>query len=157
MFGTTSGSHGVSIALTVGPRRQAPEGAEEAVMIQGVNKVVMPVEDQERAKRFWSQRMGFAVVVDEPYGDERWIEIVAPDKGVALVLSPRQPGDVRPQVPETLPNSPVLFTCDDIQQTYQELTARGVRFPTPPAKLPFGWWALFEDDEGTRYALEQRP
>ncbi len=91
------------------------------------------MEDQEGAKRCWSQRLGFAVVVDEPYGDER------------------------PQVPETLANSPVLFTCDDIQQTYQELIGRGVRFPTPPTKMPFGWWSLFEDDEGTRYALEQRP
>ena len=28
--------------------------------------------------------------------------------------------------------SPVLFTCDDIQRTHQELTARGVEFPDPP-------------------------
>ena len=58
---------------------------------------------------------------------------------------------------EMLPHSPVLFTCHDIEQTYQELTGRGVRFPTPPTKMPFGWWSLFEDDDGTRYALEQRP
>jgi lactoylglutathione lyase len=103
-------------------------------------------------------QIGFTVAVDEPYGDqERWIEVVPPDKGVALVLSRRQPGEVRPEVPELLPHSPVLFTCDDLQQTYQELTGRGVSFPTAPTKMPFGWWSLFEDDEGTRYALEQRP
>jgi len=125
-------------------------------MIQGVSKVVVPVGDQERAKRFWTQRMGFVVTVDEPYGEERWIEVVPPDKGVVLVLAPRQPGDRRPEVPEMLPHSPVFFSCDDIQQTYQELTGRGVRFPTPPVEMPFGWWSLFEDDEGTRYALQQR-
>ncbi len=125
-------------------------------MIQGVSKVVVPVGDQERAKRFWTQRMGFVVTVDEPYGEERWIEVVPPDKGVVLVLAPRQPGDPRPEVPEMLPHSPVFFSCDDIQQTYQELTGRGVRFPTPPVEMPFGWWSLFEDDEGTRYALQQR-
>jgi hypothetical protein len=32
--------------------------------------------------------------------------------------------------PELLPHSPVFFACDDIQQRYQELTGRGVRFPT---------------------------
>jgi len=125
-------------------------------MIQGVSKVVVPVGDQERAKRFWTQRMGFVVTVDEPYGEERWIEVVPPDKGVVLVLSRRDPGEVRPRVPEMLPHSPVFFSCDDIQQTYQELTGRGVRFPTPPVEMPFGWWSLFEDDEGTRYALQQR-
>jgi hypothetical protein len=29
--------------------------------------------------------------------------------------------------------------------------------PAPPTNEPFGWWALFEDNEGTRYALEQSP
>ena len=127
-------------------------------MIQGVGKVVIPVADQERAKRFWTQVLGFTVTVDEPYGDdERWIEVTPPDKGVVLVLSRRAAGDARPEVPDMLPHSPVFFTCDDIQRTHQELTARGVSFPTPPTQMPFGWWALFEDDEGTRYALQQRP
>ena len=36
-----------------------------------------------------------------------------------------------------------------------ELRARGVEFPLPPARQHFGWWALFEDNEGTRYALGQ--
>ncbi len=126
-------------------------------MIRGVSKVVVPVEDQERAKRFWTERMGFAVAVDEPYGDERWIEVAPPDKGVVLVLTPRQPGDPRPEVPEMLPHSPVFFACEDIRRTYQELTGRGVRFPTPPVQMPFGWWSLFEDEDGTRYALQQQP
>jgi lactoylglutathione lyase len=127
-------------------------------MIQVVSKVVVPVADQERAKRFWTQQMGFTVKVDQPYGDqERWIEVVPPDRGVVLVLSRRDSGEQVPEVPEGLPHSPVFFACDDIQQTYQELTGRGVSFPTAPTKMPFGWWALFQDDDGTRYALEQRP
>ena len=47
------------------------------------------------------------------------------------------------------------FACDDIQTTHRELTSRGVTFPVPPMKMPFGWWALFEDNDGTRYALTQ--
>ena len=126
-------------------------------MIQGVGKVVVPVTDQERAKRFWTERVGFAVAVDEPYGDgERWLELAPPDGGVLLVLSPRRPGERPPEAPEGLPHSPVFFTCDDIRRTYQELTGRGVSFPTAPTEMPFGWWSLFEDDDGTRYALQQR-
>ena len=30
-----------------------------------------------------------------------------------------------------------------------------MKFPLPPARQHFGWWALFEDNEGTRYALGQ--
>ena len=40
-------------------------------MISGIGKVVVPVDDQERAKEFWTQRMG--CMPAESYGDERWI------------------------------------------------------------------------------------
>lgn len=124
-------------------------------MITGVRKVVVPVGDQEVARRFWVETLGFETVTDETYGDERWIEVTPPDKAVLLVLSQRgdqpqhDPGD------EQLPHSDVFFTCSDINATYAELTGRGVDFPVPPARQHFGWWAIFADPEGTRYALGQ--
>ena len=57
-------------------------------MISGIGKVVVPVDDQERAKEFWTQRMGFELRRDESYGDERWIEVGPPDGAPVLVLSP---------------------------------------------------------------------
>jgi predicted enzyme related to lactoylglutathione lyase len=35
------------------------------------------------------------------------------------------------------------------------LSARGVEFPQPPVEQPFGWWAMFNDSDGNRFALEQ--
>ena len=125
-------------------------------MIHGVQKVVVPVDDQERAKEFWTDRVGFEVVEDTQYGGgNRWLEVTPPDRGVILVLSPREPGNARREVSDQLPHSDVFFACTDIVATYRQLTARGVRFHTPPTQMPFGWWALFEDHEGTRYALGQ--
>jgi predicted enzyme related to lactoylglutathione lyase len=124
-------------------------------MITTVSKIVVPVDDQERAERFWTQTIGFANARDERYGDERWIEVAAPAGGPELVLSPRPPGQPRPEVPEMLPHSPIFFGCADVQRTYRELTAAGVAFPVPPARQHFGWWSLFEDTDGTRYALGQ--
>lgn len=123
-------------------------------MISCVSQVTVPVVDQERAKAFWTDKVGFELHTDEPYGDERWIEIAPPD-GPLLILDsrPEDEGD-RPDRGE-LPDSPVLFTCDDIQRTHRELTERGVRFSSPPEEMPFGWWAVFEDDQGTRYGLGQ--
>src|SRR5262249_5113877 len=44
-------------------------------------------------------------------------------------------------LPGRLPPQPagVFFTCDDIQKTYQELKAKGVRFAQPPVQMFFGW------------------
>jgi predicted enzyme related to lactoylglutathione lyase len=124
-------------------------------VISAVSKVVIPVDDQQRAMEFWTERVGFKLARDETYGDERWIEVAPPDGGTVLVLSPRRPDQPRSDVPEMLPHSPVFFTCPDIQRTYRELTERGVAFTAAPAQMHFGWWSLFTDPDGTRYALGQ--
>lgn len=40
--------------------------------------------------------------------------------------------------------------------TFQVVSARGVEFPQPPVELPFGWWSMFQDREGNRFALAPR-
>jgi predicted enzyme related to lactoylglutathione lyase len=122
-------------------------------VITGVEKVIVPVGDQARAKEFWTDVIGFELVRDETYGDERWIEVAPPDRSVVLVLSRRAPHERRLEAPDLLPHSNVFFDCDDIERTYADLSARGVKFPAPPSLVHFGWWSLFEDWEGTRFAL----
>lgn len=121
-----------------------------------VSKVVIPVDDQSAALAFWTERLGFEVVTDAPYGNERWLEVRAPDQGLTLVISQREAWEPHREPPAHLPTSPVMFDCDDIEETYRWMSANGVKFPQPPVQQPFGWWALFEDDQGERYALSQR-
>jgi predicted enzyme related to lactoylglutathione lyase len=124
-------------------------------MIEGVSQVVVEVEDQDRALRFWTEIMGFELAQDAPYGDTgRWIEVRTRDKNTILVLKLRQ--GVPPAVPEELPTSNVFFYCDDPHRTYDELRARGVEFPQPPVRQSWGWWSMFQDQEGNRFALHPR-
>lgn len=124
-------------------------------MIAGASKIVIEVDDQDRAKHFWIQTMGFDLVQDTAYGEgQRWLEVRTPDKATILVLSPRT-GEPR-SAPDGLPTANPFFYCADLQRTYQELTARGVSFPQPPMELPFGLWSLFVDTEGNRFALVPR-
>ncbi|MFC0110062.1 VOC family protein [Kibdelosporangium aridum] len=60
-------------------------------VIRGVNQVVLYVEDQQRAKQFWTEKMGFALAEDSPYGEDgRWIAVASPDGNMRMVLSPRE-------------------------------------------------------------------
>ncbi len=121
----------------------------------GVDKVTLNVRDQESAKRFWVETMGFTLIQDTPMGDEPtgapWLEVQPPDSGVTLVL-------YSPKFDESQIGSlgNVLFTCDDINRIHQQLTARGVRFPDSLSKQTWGWWATFTDNEGNLYGLGQR-
>ena len=123
-------------------------------MIVGVSKVVIEVDDQARALAFWTETLGFELHQDAAYGEERWVEVRTPDKGLILVLSRRQ--DDRPSASDMLPTSNVFFSCDDLAETYDELRSRGVEFLQPPVELSFGWWSIFEDREGNRFALHPR-
>jgi predicted enzyme related to lactoylglutathione lyase len=76
------------------------------------------------------------------------------DKAVTLVLSLRR-GE-RPTAPEERPTSNVFFYCADLPRTYEELRSRGVEFQQPPVEQSWGWWSMFEDQEGNRFALGQR-
>jgi lactoylglutathione lyase len=121
-------------------------------MIRGINQVLIQVEDQDRTLAFCTESMGFEIVQDAPNGDEgRWIEVRTPDRAVTVVLSKRE-GEA-PTAPEAIPTSNVFFHCDDLARTYEELTALGVEFPQSPIEQPFGWWSMFQDAEGNRFAL----
>jgi predicted enzyme related to lactoylglutathione lyase len=119
-----------------------------------VHKLVVEVEDQERALRFWTEAMRFKVAQDVGYGEERWLEVETPDENTTLVLALRN-GEL-PIAPEELPNSNIFFYCDDLPRTYEELQARGVEFPQPPVEQSWGWWSMFQDNEGNRFALQPR-
>ncbi len=124
-------------------------------MIGGINQVLIAVEDQDRALAFWTETMGFELAQDAPYGDEgRWLEVRTPDRAVTVVLNLRH-GEP-PAARDEIPTCNVFFYCDDLARTYEELTARGVEFPQPPVERPFGWWSMFQDPEGNRFALTER-
>jgi predicted enzyme related to lactoylglutathione lyase len=119
-----------------------------------VRKVVLPVQDQERAKAFWTAKLGYEVVADAPYGAERWLEVRSPDHAINLVLELSAEAGAG-TAPPHLPTSNVMFESDDVEAAHRELAAKGVEFPQPPVRQPFGWWAMFADSEGNRFALGQ--
>jgi predicted enzyme related to lactoylglutathione lyase len=121
------------------------------VTVSGIKQVVLEVEDQDRALAFWTGAMGFDLAYDGSSNgdDERWLEVRTPDHAVTVVLRHSD----RKSASEGLPMSNVFFHCENVPRTYEELHARGVEFPQPPVQQPFGWWSIFEDSDGNRFAL----
>jgi catechol 2,3-dioxygenase-like lactoylglutathione lyase family enzyme len=56
-------------------------------MIRGVKFVSIPTRDQDRALDFWTQKVGFQVATDQPFGGgQRWIELRIPGADTRFVL-----------------------------------------------------------------------
>jgi catechol 2,3-dioxygenase-like lactoylglutathione lyase family enzyme len=61
--------------------------AQGATRITDVGSIAVPVSDQERALRFYTETLGFEVRLDVPMGDGgRWIQVAAPGGRVPVAL-----------------------------------------------------------------------
>jgi catechol 2,3-dioxygenase-like lactoylglutathione lyase family enzyme len=57
--------------------------------ITHVGRVMVPVADQDAAIAFYTQKLGFELTADVPFGDgERWVEVAPAAGGTALALVP---------------------------------------------------------------------
>lgn len=119
-------------------------------MIKGVKLVTVPVSNQDEAVRFYSEKLGFRKTTDQPFGDGvRWIEMSPPQSQTRIVLFPPMPG----QEDRLGSFQPIVFTTDDVEATYRELSERGVEFSQPPKTEDWGTSSVFKDQDGNMFAL----
>jgi len=120
-------------------------------MITHLKFASVACRDQDAALTFWTEKVGFRVVTDQPMGSQRWIELAIAGSQTELVLftPPGQEG----RVGSFFNGS---FACDDVESTYRQLTERGVEFREPPQKESWGTFAVFKDPEGNEFVLGSR-
>jgi predicted enzyme related to lactoylglutathione lyase len=118
-------------------------------MIRKVKFVGIPVRDQDRALNFYVGTLGFTLLTDQPMGPgQRWVEVRPPkgESGVALFTPPGHEDRVGTF-------TGISLECDDVQRTYEELTAKGVEFAAPPKSEAWGVMAILKDSEGNQIVL----
>ena len=49
----------------------------------------------------------------------------------------------------------IVFECDDLEKTYQEMAGRGVAFPERPREMAWGKFAIFRDPDGNEFGLRE--
>jgi catechol 2,3-dioxygenase-like lactoylglutathione lyase family enzyme len=61
-----------------------------------LGRVLVPVADQDEAIRFYTEKLGFTVTADIPFGEgDRWVEVAPPEGTAAIALVPPQ-GEYQP-------------------------------------------------------------
>lgn len=64
--------------------------------ISRVGRVMVPVADQDAAIAFYTEKLGFEVTADTPFGEgERWVEVTPVEGGASLALVPPR-GEYQP-------------------------------------------------------------
>ena len=120
-------------------------------MIKQIKFVTVPVADQNRALDFYTEKLGFTIITDQPFDEkQRWIELRVPKAETRVVLFTMDGEATR--IGSMMP---ATFACDDIDATHKELSARGVEFMGPPQKQHWGSYAMFKDSEGNQFVLSE--
>lgn len=121
-------------------------------MITHVKFVSIPTRNQDEALRFWTERVGFTVLTDQPFDErQRWIELSVRDSGTRVVLF--TPEGQEDRIGGFFNGS---FACDDVEATHRQLSERGVEFVSPPQAQPWGNFAIFRDPDGNQFVLSSR-
>jgi lactoylglutathione lyase len=119
-------------------------------MIKKIATTAVYVEDQQKAKTFWTEKVGFRLVRETPMGPGgSWLEVAPPGAESALVLYPR----AMMKGWESMKPS-IVFECDDIDATYARMKERGVQFEGEPQKMQWGTFAQFKDEDGNLFVLK---
>ncbi|HVZ28159.1 MAG TPA: VOC family protein [Rhizomicrobium sp.] len=121
-------------------------------MIIHVKFVSVPTKDQDRALAFYTEKLGFRLITDQPFGpDRRWIELGIGHSETRFVLftPPGEEDKVGGRFSGAL-------ACDDVEATHRQLSEKGVEFEAPPTKQPWGMFAVMKDSEGNRFVLSSR-
>ncbi len=118
-------------------------------MITHIKFVSIPTRDQDAALAFYTEKLGFRVITDQPFDEkQRWIELRVGSSETRFVLF--TPDGQEDRIGSFFSGS---LACDDVQATYRQLSARGVEFLSPPQKQPWGEFAIMKDPDGNQFVL----
>jgi catechol 2,3-dioxygenase-like lactoylglutathione lyase family enzyme len=134
-------------------------------MTQGVQVAGVYVRDQEEAREFYVDKLGFVVHTDVKNGPYRWLTVRHPEQP-SFQLGLFAPGapvhdeataqTLRAMVAKgAMP--PLVLAVKDCRAEYQKLKARGVEFTQEPMDRYGAVDAGFRDPSGNGWKMIQGP
>jgi catechol 2,3-dioxygenase-like lactoylglutathione lyase family enzyme len=128
-------------------------------MRHSIVHIAIVVRDYDEAIAFYTKSLGFNLIEDtyQPEQNKRWV-VVAPagSTGTSLLLARATTPEQEHAIGNQTGGRVFLFlSTDDFQRDYERFTKAGVKFVRPPADMPYGKVAVFEDLYGNRWDLVQ--
>jgi catechol 2,3-dioxygenase-like lactoylglutathione lyase family enzyme len=113
--------------------------------------VTVPVSDVDRAKAFYTEKVGFNADHDHQVSEEiRFVQLTPPGSACSIAigtgLSDALPGSVRG----------LQVVVEDVDAAHAQLRERGVD-ASEVQEFPWGRFVFFSDPDGNGWALQQLP
>jgi catechol 2,3-dioxygenase-like lactoylglutathione lyase family enzyme len=133
-------------------------------MIQRLSHATVYVLDQDAARDFYVNKLGFEIRMDQSMDNGfRWLTVSPkgqPD--FQLILMKVDGPNIQPDVAAILRDllergklGGAVLQADDCRATYEDLKAKGVEFLSPPADRFYGVEAVLKDNSGNWFSMNQ--
>jgi predicted enzyme related to lactoylglutathione lyase len=113
--------------------------------------VAVPVSDVDRAKAFYTEKVGFNADHDHRVSDSlRFVQLTPPGSACSIALGEG--------ITQTKPGSAqgLQLVVPDIQAARTELISRGVQV-SEVQQFPWGSFVFFSDPDGNGWSVQQLP
>jgi catechol 2,3-dioxygenase-like lactoylglutathione lyase family enzyme len=132
-------------------------------MTQGVETVGLYVRDQEEARAFYVEKLGFRVHTDVRNGDYRWLTVQLPEQpsfqlGLFLPGPPMHDPATAQALAALVAKGampPLVMTVDDCRAACERMRAHGVEFTQEPVDRYGTVDAGFRDPSGNGWKIIQ--
>jgi lactoylglutathione lyase len=125
-------------------------------MIDAIATVCVFVNDQNKAKAFYTEKLGFEVRQDSPMGASRWIA-VAP-KGARTEVILYKLDENWQHYRQVMGKSQALtFNVTDMTALHADLKSKGVRITQEPDPQPWGTYMMILDEDDNALLLVENP
>lgn len=125
-----------------------------------VTLISIPVGDQEKALKFYTEKLGFIIKKDKPLeGGNRWLTLVSKDAqdGPEILLEPApihfEPSKVFQDALMEAGIPYTQFDVENVDEEYERLTKLGVEFSVKPSTMGTVKYAVFNDTCGNNIEL----
>jgi predicted enzyme related to lactoylglutathione lyase len=119
----------------------------------------VPVNDQEKALKFYTDVLGFVKKTEIPMGEHKWLTVVSPGEqnGVELLLEPMafEPAIIYQKALKDAGIPWTTFAVDNLQKEYERLNQIGVVFSIKPREMGPVMLAVLDDTCGNHIQLTQ--
>jgi catechol 2,3-dioxygenase-like lactoylglutathione lyase family enzyme len=127
--------------------------------MNNVKIITVLVLDQDAAIAFYTNKLGFELVEDKPFGESRWVTVALPNqRDLTLALELATTAEDKTHVGKQAGSHAFLgLDTSDCVADYRRMQPLGVKFLGEPQSGPWGTGVQLEDLYGNKLFLSQEP
>lgn len=123
-------------------------------MINKIGKITIYVDNQDDAKKFWTEKLNFVVKFEQSMGPMTWLEVGPSESEFTTFVLYDKKMMIAQNPSANVEHPSILLSTTDIDTSYNEMKKNGVEVGELMI-MPYGKMFSFKDQDNNEYLLRE--